>query len=478
MLAPTSNRDMDGEIAAKDKPLDKAGDDSSIRIVTENNKNPSGAEDTEANEVFKLNGQVNYRTMGWIKASIMFCKFQIAAGILSIPGSFHDLGAIPASILVFVWGGLSLYGALLMGQFRLNHASIHSVGDAGTLIGGKILGEVVAWMYFFSWVLPAGVTMLSVSIAFNTLSDHALCTMTFTAIAAVLCTIPALMPKFGQIGVLTWVGFVTLYISILIVVIAVSLQDRPAAAPTTGTYDLEFYLVNKPTFSVGLAASNLILTSYGGTTAYIPASSEMRDPKRYFNRAVYIALTITTLSYFILPLIVYKYCGQYVASPALASAGPLIKKIAYGIALPGLAITCTLFLHTCGKFIMVKLLRGTRHLQEKTWQHRLTWLCSVVSITIVAFVLATGVPFYSELLSVLVLFTTPNTISLPMLMWFYDNKHFKRKTTWYASVIHGIFLVAGLFFGIAGCIVSCLNINDLYKEGKAGAAFSCADNAV
>jgi hypothetical protein len=29
-------------------------------------------------------------------------------------------------------------------------------------------------------------------------------------------------------------------------------------------------------------------------------------------------------------------CGQYVASPALGSAGPLIKKISYGIALPGL----------------------------------------------------------------------------------------------------------------------------------------------
>ncbi|KAK6210515.1 myb-like DNA-binding protein bas1 [Pestalotiopsis sp. IQ-011] len=404
MSFPVPERDIALDIAVDDKSTDKSAGPPAVHAVAGINNKVLDLENTEANEVFRLDGQVT-------TASIMFCEFQIAAGILSIPGSFHDLGAIPASILVFVWGGLSLYGALLMGQFRLNHASIQSVGDAGTLIGGKILGGLVAW------ILPTGVTMLSVSIAFNTLSDHALCTMAFTAIVAVICTIPALMPKFGQIGVLTWIGFGT----------------------------------------------------------FIPASSEMKNPRKYFNRAVYIALTVTTLSYFILPLIVYKYCGQYVASPALASAGPLIKKTAYGIALPGLAITCTLFLHLCGKFIIVKLLRGTRHLQEKTWQHHVSWFCSVVTITIVAFVIATGVPFYSELLSVLVLFTTPNTISLPMLMY---NRHFNRKATWYANGIHGLFFIAGLFFGVAGCIVSCININNLYKEGKAGAAFSCADNSV
>lgn len=30
-------------------------------------------------------------------------------------------------------------------------------------------------------------------------------------------------------------------------------------------------------------------------------------------------------------IVVYYYCGQYVASPALGSAGPMIKKIAYGM---------------------------------------------------------------------------------------------------------------------------------------------------
>jgi len=47
---------------------------------------------------------------------------------------------------------------------------------------------------------------------------------------------------------------------------------------------------------------------------------------------------------------VYHYVGQYIASPALGSAGILIKKICYGLALPGLAIGAVLFAHVAAKY--------------------------------------------------------------------------------------------------------------------------------
>lgn len=49
--------------------------------------------------------------------------------------------------------------------------------------------------------------------------------------------------------------------------------------------------------------------------------------------------------YLTFSLVVYRYCGVWIASPALGSAGPLIKKVAYGIALPGLWISATLCQH-------------------------------------------------------------------------------------------------------------------------------------
>jgi hypothetical protein len=46
-----------------------------------------------------------------------------------------------------------------------------------------------------------------------------------------------------------------------------------------------------------------------------------------------------------------RYCGQYVASPSLASAGGKIEKIAFGISIPGFIMTSTLWVHTAAKFV-------------------------------------------------------------------------------------------------------------------------------
>lgn len=43
---------------------------------------------------------------------------------------------------------------------------------------------------------------------------------------------------------------------------------------------------------------------------------------------------VDTTIYLITGLIVYRYVGRDVQSPALSSAGPLMKKVAYGLAIP------------------------------------------------------------------------------------------------------------------------------------------------
>lgn len=52
-----------------------------------------------------------------------------------------------------------------------------------------------------------------------------------------------------------------------------------------------------------------------------------------------------TITYAVIGIVVYYYCGSYVASPALGSAGALMKKVCYGIALPGLLVSTLILLH-------------------------------------------------------------------------------------------------------------------------------------
>jgi hypothetical protein len=86
--------------------------------------------------------------------------------------------------------------------------------------------------------------------------------------------------------------------------------------------------------------------------------AEMKNPREY-KKPIAASMGLLNVCYIIVSLVVYKYCGSeyscsgcsqlltsvYIASPALGSAGVLIKKISYGIALPGLWISAVLSQH-------------------------------------------------------------------------------------------------------------------------------------
>lgn len=70
----------------------------------------------------------------------------------------------------------------------------------------------------------------------------------------------------------------------------------------------------------------------------------MRDPSLY-TRSLIICQSAITAIYISIGTVIYIYCGSYVSSPALGSAGTLIKKVSYGIALPGLLVSTVIVLH-------------------------------------------------------------------------------------------------------------------------------------
>lgn len=84
--------------------------------------------------------------------------------------------------------------------------------------------------------------------------------------------------------------------------------------------------------------------AYAGTPGFFPIASEMRDP-RLFTRSLVICQSIVTAIYISIGVVVYYFCGSYVASPALGSAGVTMKKVCYGLALPGLCVSTILLSH-------------------------------------------------------------------------------------------------------------------------------------
>lgn len=127
--------------------------------------------------------------------------------------------------------------------------------------------------------------------------------------------------------------------------IAVGVQERPAAAPQSdGPWESDYKLFGSPSFTEAITAVSSLIFAYCGTPAFFAIVSEMRDP-RYYTRSLLFCQGSVTAIYIVIGTVIYYYCGSYVASPALGSAGVMVKKVAYGFSLPGLMVTTMLVIH-------------------------------------------------------------------------------------------------------------------------------------
>ncbi|PWY90831.1 hypothetical protein BO70DRAFT_425772 [Aspergillus heteromorphus CBS 117.55] len=436
----------------------------------------------DVHEVFKQGeGQVDFRTVSWIRASAIFLKMLFATGILSIPSVMYDLGAFPGAINLVGWCALNAYGAIVLGNFRTLHPQCHSVADMAQLTGGPIFRELVGFMFIVTYVITASSGIIGVSAAFNALSLHATCTVWWSLTSTVVIAGCASVRKFSHIGWLTWVGFFSILAAVFIVVIGVTTRTRPAIAPQTGPYTLGYHAIGHPTFAAGITASATIFVSSAATSAFLPVISEMRKPTDY-PKAVYLCLSFVTASYLAFSLVIYRWCGQWIASPALGSAGPTVKRIAYGIALPGLIVSGSLYVHVAAKYLFVRILRHSRHLQANTPVHWGTWLACVFGLAAVSFILACAIPIFTYVLALVgSLCFAPLAISFPAWLWVYSHGHY-----WGAGVgvmrrlvfgLHVLMIGLGVFMMVGGTYGVLVQIMEAYSSGEVDGVFSCADNS-
>jgi amino acid transporter len=84
--------------------------------------------------------------------------------------------------------------------------------------------------------------------------------------------------------------------------IAVTLRDRPYAAPQTGPFELGFKVIGPGGFSASMSANAILFISSAGETAFVPVIAEMRNPKD-FRKALYSCMGFVGAAYFALSLV-------------------------------------------------------------------------------------------------------------------------------------------------------------------------------
>jgi len=118
---------------------------------------------------------------------------------------------------------------------------------------------------------------LGLSIALNAVSKHATCSVAFGFVSYFVISTVASIRKIHKLAWITWVGYGSIVSAIMTVVIAVTIPDRPAAAPQAGDFDLGFAALppEGTTFAAAWAASLAIFASSANTSGFVSDEHEV-----------------------------------------------------------------------------------------------------------------------------------------------------------------------------------------------------------
>jgi hypothetical protein len=150
--------------------------------------------------------------------------------------------------------------------------------------------------------------------------------------------------------------------------------------------------------------------------------------------------------------LIYLFVGQSVQSPALLSAGPLISRIVFGIALPVIFISGSINTTVVCRYIHGKVFANssTRYVNSpRGWT---TWLGLVFTVTILAWIIAEAIPIFSDILSISSsLFVSGLSYYIPPVLWFVLLK----KGHWYEKHNLKAAICNMVVFGIGIIILGC-----------------------
>jgi len=135
------------------------------------------------------------------------------------------------------------------------------------------------------------------------------------------------------------------------------------------------------------------------------------------------------------------------------------------------------------KYLFVRLLRGSRHLASNTWQHWVTWFSCTTGVTLVGYIVGSGIPIFNSLASLIGAFFGPSVSMIPMgMVWLWDNWKDRRtarnQTVFYIMAAWAAFVViSGFFLMVAGTYGSIVDIITGFHNGQITKPWSCADNS-
>ncbi|KAI9370256.1 transmembrane amino acid transporter protein-domain-containing protein [Aspergillus egyptiacus] len=409
--------------------------------------------------------EVKYKTLEWWQCGLLMVAETISLGILSIPKAVAGLGLVPAIVILLSMGAVASYTGYVIGQFKWRYPHVVSMADAGEVLMGRVGREALftGQMLFLIFLMASHI--LTFTVAMNTLTTHATCSIVFGIVGLVISLLFSLPRTMKNMSWLSLASFISIFCAVIIAMVAVGIQHPGGPVKAT----------TETSLVTGFTSALNIILSYASHNAFFNMIAELKEP-RDFPKALTLLQCIDISLYLVTGVVIYYFAGADVKSPALGSISPTLSKVAYGVALPTIILAGVINGHIACKSIYTRVFAGSDRIHKRDFIAVGSWIGIAVALWVIAWIIATAIPVFSSLLSLMTaLFASWFSFSLPGAFWLYMNKGL-----WLSSWTKTFLTCLNCFVFVIGVVMCALG---LYASGKAihddpsRASFSCANNA-
>lgn len=361
-------------------------------------------------------GMQKFHRLGWKRLTILLFVEAIALGSLSIPAAFATLGMVAGVICCVGIGLIAMYTSYIVGQVKVAYPEVAHYADAGRLIMGRFGYELINLMLILQLLFLVRSHCLTGTIALGKITGSDVCSIIFAVVSMVILILLAIPPSFAEIAVLGYVDFISIITAIGITIIGTGVQ----ATQSPGLSHVGWSAWPSPdaTFYDAFIAIANITFAYSFAMCQFSFMDEMHTPKDYI-KSVLVLSILEIIIYTVTGATIYAFVGQDVKSPALLSAGHVLSRVTFGVALPVIFISGSICTTVLGRLIHGRVFRNSNIRFVNTKMGWITWISLVIFITVVAFVIAEVIPFFDNLISISSsLFITGFAFYFPAIMWF------------------------------------------------------------
>lgn len=291
----------------------------------------------------------------------------------------------------------------------------------------------------------------------NTMTNHSVCTIGFSAIVAVISWVFSLPRTFSTLAKAATASALFTFLSVLLATIFAGIEDHPKdydpiklgepqvlAVPLAGTG-----------FVAGMNAFMNISYTFIGQITLPSFIAEMKDP-RDFPKALWAVTVCEVIVFSIVGAVIYAYTGtNYIKAPAFGSIGnEVYLKVSFSFMIPTIIFLGVLYASVSARFIFFRFFTGTRHMGNHTVIGWAAWGGILAILWVLAFIIAEVIPFFSDLLS---LMSSLFDSFFGFIFW--GVAYFRMRRADYGPdywKVRGIKGYLGFFFNVILCLIGLL----------------------